>query len=104
MITNGKEPHVNKIRVGIKKLNNLLSLAKIPLQVATQTGHILVEINPAPDFCKFVCQKSSSILCDTCVSRLQDKNNSDFFTLLALSGCIILPFQSFLRRTIPVYI
>lgn len=79
MITNGKEPHVNKIRVGIKKLNNLLSLAKIPLQVATQTGHILVEINPAPDFCKFVCQKSSSILCDTCVSRLQDKNNSDFF-------------------------
>ena len=45
------EVYINKLKKGIKNLNNLLSLSKMPFQIATETGHIAIEINPSPDFC-----------------------------------------------------
>ena len=51
------EVYINKLKKGIKNLNNLLSLSKMPFQIATETGHIAIEINPSPYFCKFFCQE-----------------------------------------------
>lgn len=55
------EVYINKLKKGIKNLNNLLSLSKMPFQIATETGHIAIEINPSPDFCKFSVKKSRQL-------------------------------------------
>lgn len=73
------EVYINKLKKGIKNLNNLLSLSKMPFQIATETGHIAIEINPSPDFCKFFCQEEPTALCSGYKNHLNSAKNNDIF-------------------------
>lgn len=73
------EVYINKLKKGIKNLNNLLSLSKMPFQIATETGHIAIEINPSPDFCKFFCQEEPTALCSGYKNHLNSAKDNDIF-------------------------
>ena len=55
---------LERIRCSLRKLNNLLSLSKIPLQLVTADGNTIVELNPSPDFCKKICQRRRDYICE----------------------------------------
>ena len=59
-----KKLFLDRIRQSLKKLNNLLSLSKIPLQLAAADGQIMVELNSSPDFCKRICQSDPDHMCE----------------------------------------
>ena len=44
-----KKLFLDRIRQSLKKLNNLLSLSKIPLQLAAADGQIMVEFHEAEE-------------------------------------------------------
>lgn len=73
---NDENLFLRQIKESLKKINSLLSLSKIPLQLISTKGNFLVELNSSPDFCKKICQVSPNSICEDyhnhCVS-LRDR-------------------------------
>lgn len=74
------------------RYSGLLSLSDLPLQLVDTQGHILLEFNPSPDFCKLICQQDERQLCPDCVSRLKPGEGDRFTCRYGLAN-ILLPVE-----------
>lgn len=52
------------------RYSSLIPISSVSLILIDDVGEILMEFNPVPDFCKIVCQKSSTTVCDQCLRSL----------------------------------
>lgn len=74
------------------RYSGLLSLSNIALQLIDTTGRILLEFNPSPDFCKFVCQEDETRICQDYRSRLKPGQGERFNCRYGLAN-ILLPVE-----------
>lgn len=74
------------------RYSGLLSLSNIALQLIDTTGRILLEFNPSPDFCKFVCQEDETRICRDYISRLTPGQGERFNCRHGLTN-ILLPVE-----------
>ena len=74
------------------RYSGLLSLSNIALQLIDTTGRILLEFNPSPDFCKFVCQEDETRICSDYISRLTPGQGERFNCRYGLTN-ILLPVE-----------
>ncbi|MCB8817789.1 histidine kinase [Desulfosporosinus shakirovi] len=90
---------MNKTDETLKKLmdsnlysrySGLLSLSNISLQLVDTSGNILLEFNPSPDFCKFICQEDETRICSDYISRLEPGKCDRFICQHGLEN-ILLP-------------
>jgi len=72
------------------RYSGLLSLSNISLQLVDTSGNILVEFNPSPDFCKFICQEDETRICSDYISRLKLGKGDRFICRHGLAN-ILLP-------------
>ena len=72
------------------RYSGLLSLSNISLQLIDTSGNILLEFNPSPDFCKFVCQEDEKRICSDYISRLKPGEGDRFICRYGLEN-ILLP-------------
>lgn len=72
------------------RYSGLLSLSNISLQLIDTRGNILLEFNPSPDFCKFVCQEDEKRICSDYISRLKPGEGDRFICRYGLEN-ILLP-------------
>jgi len=68
----------------------LLSLSNSSLQLIDTNGNSLLEFNPSPDFCKFVCQEDETRICQDYISRFESGKEDRFVCQYGLSN-ILLP-------------
>lgn len=74
------------------RYSGLLALSNISLQLIDTGGNILLEFNPAPDFCKLICQKDETQVCSDYLSRLKSGKKDRFTCQNGLSN-ILLPVE-----------
>ncbi|MDA8223652.1 histidine kinase [Desulfosporosinus sp.] len=72
------------------RYSGLLSLSNISLQMIDTSGNILLEFNPSPDFCKFICQEDETRICSDYISRLEPGKSDRFICRHGLEN-ILLP-------------
>ncbi|SHH26274.1 histidine kinase [Desulfosporosinus lacus] len=72
------------------RYSGLLSLSNISLQMVDTRGNILLEFNPSPDFCKFICQEDEMRICSDYISRLEPGKSDRFICQHGLEN-ILLP-------------
>ena len=72
------------------RYSGLLSLSNISLQLIDTDGNILLEFNPSPDFCKFICQEDETRICSDYISRLEPGRGERFICRHGLTN-ILLP-------------
>lgn len=72
------------------RYSGLISLSNISLQLIDTSGNILLEFNPAPDFCKFICQEDETRICSDYISRLKSGKGERFICQYGLEN-IFLP-------------
>ncbi|MBC2722091.1 MAG: PocR ligand-binding domain-containing protein, partial [Desulfosporosinus sp.] len=70
----------------------LLSLSNSSLQLIDTKGNILLEFNPSPDFCKFVCQEDETRICQDYMSRFKSGKEDRFICQYGLSN-VLLPIN-----------
>lgn len=74
------------------RYSGLLSLSNIALQLVDRKGGILLEFNPAPDFCQLVCQEKERRVCQECMVRLKSGQRQRFTCQYGLAT-IVLPIE-----------
>ena len=74
------------------RYSGLLSLSNISLQLIDTSGNILLEFNPSPDFCKFICQEDETRICSDYNSRLKPGKGDRFICRYGLAN-IFLPID-----------
>lgn len=74
------------------RYSGLLSLSNISLLLIDTNGDILLEFNPAPDFCKLICQENETQLCSDYISRLKPGKGDRFICRHGLEN-IVLPIH-----------
>lgn len=74
------------------RYSGLLSLSNISLQLIDTNGQILIEFNPSPDFCKFICQEDETRICSDYNSRLEPGKKLRFNCRYGLAN-ILLPVE-----------
>ncbi|SDG44617.1 histidine kinase [Desulfosporosinus hippei] len=74
------------------RYSGLLSLSNISLQLIDTNGQILLEFNPSPDFCKFICQEDEARICSDYISRLEPGNKLRFNCRYGLAN-MLLPVE-----------
>lgn len=72
------------------RYSGLLSLSNISLLLVDTSGNIMLEFNPSPDFCKFICQEDETRICKDYISRLQPGKGDRFICRYGLAN-ILLP-------------
>jgi len=72
------------------RYSGLLSLSNISLQLVDTRGNILLEFNPSPDFCKFICQEDETRICSDYISKLEPGRGERFICRHGLTN-ILLP-------------
>ncbi|MHB8073967.1 histidine kinase [Desulfosporosinus fructosivorans] len=72
------------------RYSGLLALSSISLQLIDTSGNILLEFNPSPDFCKFICQEDETRICSDYISRLKPGKGDRFICRYGLEN-ILLP-------------
>lgn len=75
------------------RYSGLLSLSNLSLQLVDTCGGILLEFNPAPDFCKMICQEEETRLCQEYCARLNPGKGERFVCRYGLEN-IVLPVDS----------
>jgi signal transduction histidine kinase len=73
----------------IQKFSGLLSLSRISMQIASLEGAIIMELNPPPDFCKYICQLDEMKLCPDFQSRLDPEVAVQFTCHCGLKNIIV---------------
>lgn len=74
------------------RYSGLLSLSNIALQLIDTNGNIMLEFNPSPDFCKFICQEDATKICSDYISRLEPGKGERFICRHGLEN-ILLPIN-----------
>ncbi len=72
------------------RYSGLISLSNISLLLIDTSGNILLEFNPAPDFCKFICQEDETRICKDYIARLKPGQRDRFICRYGLAN-ILLP-------------
>lgn len=72
------------------RYSGLLSLSNISLLLVDTSGNILLEFNPSPDFCKFICQEDETRICSDYIARLKSGSGDRFICRHGLAN-ILLP-------------
>lgn len=72
------------------RYSGLLSLSNLSLQLTDTRGNILLEFNPSPDFCKFICQEDETRICSDYICRLKPGEGDRFICRHGLAN-ILLP-------------
>lgn len=75
------------------RYSGLLSLSNISLQLIDTSGNILLEFNPSPDFCKYICQEDETRVCSDYISRLKPGKGDRFICRYGLEN-ILLPVDT----------
>ncbi|KGK85058.1 histidine kinase [Desulfosporosinus sp. HMP52] len=74
------------------RYSGLLSLSNISLQLIDTNGQILLEFNPSPDFCKFICQEDEARICSDYISKLEPGKKLRFNCRYGLAN-MLLPVE-----------
>lgn len=75
------------------RYSSILPISDISILLIDVNGDILLEFNPSPDFCKHVCQKKGSRICDDYLKRLKTGQQTHFVCRYGLEN-VILPVVS----------
>lgn len=54
------------------RYGSVIPISNISLLLVDDKGEILMEFNPEPEFCKLICKKEVSFVCNYCLSRLKN--------------------------------
>ena len=71
------------------RYSGLLSLSSSSLQLIDTSGNILLEFNPSPDFCKFICQEDETRICSDYMSRLTPGKGDRFTCRYGLTNLVL---------------
>ena len=71
------------------RYSGLLSLSNLSLQLIDTSGNILLEFNPSPDFCKFICQEDERRICFDYSSRLKPGTGDRFTCRYGLTNMLL---------------
>lgn len=74
------------------RFSSILSLSDISLFLIDNSGEILLELIPSPDFCTHVCQKGQSKVCEDYRNHLIKKEDGSFICRYGLEN-ILLPIK-----------
>lgn len=74
------------------RYSGIISLSDLPLLLVDTSGDILLEFQPSPDFCKYICQDRKNQVCPDYISRFNSKRAERFTCKYGLEN-ILLPIM-----------
>ena len=83
------------------KYSDLLSLTKNSLLLVDLDGKIIQELIPAPNFCRYICQKEESFVCEDYKKHIEDGENGCFICKRGLNN-VLMPIKK--KEEIVAYI